>query len=66
MIEFKGFMIIAFSFNQLWRWCQEILEKYYLSKRRMSGEDGDFFKIVLKGRFLPQSNTICQVIIPLQ
>ena len=21
MIEFKGFMIIAFSFNQLWRWC---------------------------------------------
>ena len=47
MIEFKGFMIIAFSFNQLWRWCQEILEKYYLSPRRMSGEGGDFFKIAL-------------------
>lgn len=66
MIEFKGFMIIAFSFNQLWRWCQEILEKYYLSKRRMSGEGGDFFKIALQGRFLPEGNTIGQLIIPLQ
>ena len=66
LIEFKGFMIIAFYLNRLCRWCQEILEKYYLSKRRMSGEGGDFFKIALQGRFLPRGNTIGQLIIPLQ
>ena len=26
LIEFKGFMIIAFYLNRLCRWCQEILE----------------------------------------
>ena len=66
LIEFNGLMIIAFSFNRLCRWCQEILGKYYLSPRRMSGEGGDFFKIALQGRFLPEGNNIGQLIIPLQ
>lgn len=41
-------------------------EKILPESARMSGEGGDFFKIALQGRFLPEGNTIGQLIIPLQ